>query len=205
VPIELKDEQGRRTVNSLNCPYCGRGLPVDQRTKRYHCPCGKTLELLRSRTGGIGLPMTEAPRFINRTCPRCGEWTIYSEQKGVPQGLKDWRCRNCGYFVGTFSGHHFSGVGTPQYDKEVNRRSKACFIATAAFGNPMAQELDVLRAFRDTVLLRNAIGSIFVSTYYRLSPPIAERIRHNEQIRHFTRTLFKLLLRICRMHLCKRE
>jgi len=49
-----------------------------------------------------------------------------------------------------------------------------CFIATAAYGTPMAAELDTLRAVRDTYLLDNAAGAALVDTYYRVSPAIAQ-------------------------------
>jgi hypothetical protein len=48
-----------------------------------------------------------------------------------------------------------------------------CFIATAAYGTPMASDIDALRAFRDTVLLDNAMGSALVDAYYRVSPEMA--------------------------------
>lgn len=51
-----------------------------------------------------------------------------------------------------------------------------CFIATAAYGTPMAQEIDTLRAVRDTYLLDTVLGTAFVDTYYRLSPPIADKV-----------------------------
>ena len=65
-----------------------------------------------------------------------------------------------------------------------------CFIATAAYGTPTAKQLDVLRAFRDDVLLKNTVGSRLVDLYYRTSPPIANFIsQHN-----FVRTLVRELL-----------
>ena len=54
--------------------------------------------------------------------------------------------------------------------------SSSCFIATAAYGTPMAQEIDTLRAVRDTYMLNNILGTAFVDTYYRLSPPIADKV-----------------------------
>jgi len=65
-----------------------------------------------------------------------------------------------------------------------------CFIATAAYGTPAAEQIDVLREFRDSVLLENIAGSQFVALYYQLSPPVADFISGNS----FLRTLVRELL-----------
>jgi len=62
-----------------------------------------------------------------------------------------------------------------------------CFIATAAYGTETAAELDILRNFRDQVLLKNTLGSLFVEAYYKVSPPIANLIEKNDFLRAVVR------------------
>lgn len=49
-----------------------------------------------------------------------------------------------------------------------------CFIATAAYGTPMAEQIDVLRAVRDEFMLTNPVGTALVDVYYTVSPAIAD-------------------------------
>jgi len=67
--------------------------------------------------------------------------------------------------------------------------SGGCFIATAAYGTPTAKQIDVLREFRDNVLLKSMVGSAFVDLYYRTSPPIADFIAGDELLRALVREL----------------
>jgi hypothetical protein len=67
--------------------------------------------------------------------------------------------------------------------------SQGCFIATAAYGTSTAEQIDVLREFRDVVLLKSTAGSQFVALYYQFSPPVADFIAGNELLRTLVREL----------------
>jgi hypothetical protein len=67
--------------------------------------------------------------------------------------------------------------------------SGGCFIATAAYGTPTAKQIDLLREFRDVVLLKSTVGSQFVALYYQVSPPIADFIAGNELLTTIVRDL----------------
>jgi uncharacterized repeat protein (TIGR02543 family) len=73
---------------------------------------------------------------------------------------------------------------------QVSSTGGLCFIATAAYGSPTAEQLDVLREFRDVVLLPSSLGADFVSLYYKISPPIAEVISRHDFLRTVVRVSF---------------
>jgi len=62
-----------------------------------------------------------------------------------------------------------------------------CFIASAAYGTPMIDQIQVLRDFRDGYLMTNPAGRWFVSTYYRYSPPLARFIARHDSLRALVR------------------
>ncbi len=64
-----------------------------------------------------------------------------------------------------------------------------CFVATACFGNSEAPEVRLLRAFRDSVLLRSWIGRAFVRWYYVFGPALADRIIYRPTIKLIVKNL----------------
>lgn len=71
-----------------------------------------------------------------------------------------------------------------------------CFIATAAYGHYSADEVQLLRAFRDRHLLTNAPGRIFVAWYYRNSPEWAQALNENSWAKPAVRLALRPLIGI---------
>lgn len=62
-----------------------------------------------------------------------------------------------------------------------------CFIATAAYGSPLAPQVALLRTWRDRYLAPNPPGRALIKLYETMSPPVAEMLRHSEALRALTR------------------
>lgn len=99
----------------------------------------------------------------------------------------------CGNFIvsfetGTDVGLRLLGNPCPGFNvNSVDEKKTGCFIATAAYGSYLSEEVAVLRNFRDTHLQTNLLGRAFVEFYYQYSPPAADVIARHGSLRFAAR------------------
>ncbi len=104
-----------------------------------------------------------------------------------------------GLFVGTANPFYGGQVWSlEEKDKSSSSSGSNCFIATAAYGTPMAGEVDALRALRDEKLLASDAGRSAVNAYYTISPPVARLIEQNKTARAIVRGGLRPLVSISR-------
>jgi hypothetical protein len=70
----------------------------------------------------------------------------------------------------------------------------ACFIATAAYGSLMANDVEMLRHFRDSVLQQTVLGELAVETYYTFGPAVAGVVSQSELLRETARDALRPLV-----------
>ncbi|HEX8112878.1 MAG TPA: fibronectin type III domain-containing protein [Kofleriaceae bacterium] len=71
----------------------------------------------------------------------------------------------------------------------------ACFIATAAYGSLLANDVEMLRRFRDRMLKHSVLGELAVETYYTFGPTVAGLIGESDLLRSTARDALAPLVR----------
>jgi hypothetical protein len=71
----------------------------------------------------------------------------------------------------------------------VSGEVNACFIATAAYGSVMANDVELLRHFRDSLMAKTVLGELAIETYYTFSPPLAGVVGESDLLRATARRL----------------
>ena len=81
-------------------------------------------------------------------------------------------------------------------ERQAALKELGCFIATAAFGTPLAKEVKVLRWWRDNQLLKSRLGRFFVHLYYLVSPPVAEFVAKYNLLRAIIRFFLRPIIMV---------
>lgn len=79
--------------------------------------------------------------------------------------------------------------------KNASNERPRCFIATSAFENPLALEVQILRHFRESKLKNRKFGRYAVKKYYKFSPAIAEFLDKKTYLKPLVRVFLKLLIK----------
>ncbi|MBU0728178.1 MAG: hypothetical protein KKA70_00395 [Proteobacteria bacterium] len=93
------------------------------------------------------------------------------------------------YYFFLPSGSHTVRILTSESGANPADDDTRCFIATAAYGSYLEDEVIVLRNFRDRYLKTNRPGLELVNLYYRLSPAAAAYLQDKEALRWMVRCM----------------
>ncbi len=122
-------------------------------------------------------------------CPICGDSPIptrqgpyhYSYYWSWYNGPSVYLCKSC-FDIGIKEYHEF--------EKSIKRKN-SCYIATVCYGDPLCENVLVLKWYRDNILMKSRAGRYLVSFYYLVSPSISKFL---EQKNSFNRFLKKVIL-----------
>jgi len=69
-----------------------------------------------------------------------------------------------------------------------------CFIATAAYGSLMANDVELLRHFRDSFMKRTILGELAIESYYTFGPAVAGVVGESDLLRATARDALRPLI-----------
>jgi hypothetical protein len=119
------------------------------------------------------------------------------EKEPKPNGSR----RNIGAFGNTKFATKSEPKAIPGLEEgpgeEVVRKGRGgrCFIATAALGTMFEGKLDKFYGLRDDYLRTNLPGSDFVKLYYRLSPPVANKLKTSPTLKFLVKELLESMVK----------
>ncbi len=114
-------------------------------------------------------------------CPKCGKMALRQwDEAGLWVGFTKYQCINCGF------------------KKQFPESDSPCFVATSVYDSGSHPNVELLRRFRDEVLLRSQLGRKAVATYYQIGPGLAQATRRRDWLKRSFRLaldIFVFLLR----------
>lgn len=128
------------------------------------------------------------------TCHRCKS-PVFVLASAAPQAIMErgprvvcYQCRTPTAQAFTCSCGEVNEVGVTSLMSKLEIKS-GCFVATAVYGSELADEVAVIRNFRDETLIRSRPGRAFISLYYFYSPGIANALSRFPGLRTLVRVM----------------
>jgi hypothetical protein len=138
----------------------------------------------------------EEPEFV--FCGICGRRVESHEILGKCMNCRKQVCTRCGVINQADNRVYCVDHAPPPPQQASPPKKSGCFIATAAYGTPFANEIQILRHFRDHQMSLTRLGRSLIHTYYRFSPPIAAYIATRERVRRIIRIILNPVVQLVR-------
>ncbi|NIS63409.1 MAG: S8 family serine peptidase [Proteobacteria bacterium] len=130
--------------------------------------------------------------IIDLSSPSTGEYTITIYGHNIPNGPQAFALVVCGDIANLMDQGNEVIPYTLQpgnFGRTDDSPDSPCFIATAAYGSPYGDNVDLLRVFRDRYLMAHSVGRKWVSLYYRYSPRMAGLIGNHPAMKRGVRVI----------------
>lgn len=172
--LSMANTQGKLAAIKYCCDTYGWGL---KEAKDY-------VDRITEPGSASGSPASASPGAGTGMGPDPDAVIALLQSQGLLQAIK---------YVTANTGWNLS-QGKGYVDRLTKERNvvvkKACFVATACYGDEDAPEVVRLRRYRDEVLSHSVAGRALIRTYYRLSPPVAAWIARSTGRRDWVRQYF---------------
>ena len=141
---------------------CGRPLDPDGcafgLTDLFCVPCAEELKAPKICACPVcGKDISSTACF----CPHCGD-----KDSPGSRGNSNYVSQKVRARLASLSPEEKARRAADEEQCAAQRQQGGCFVATVVYGDPMAPEVELLRTFRDRVLLLHLPGRLFVRFYY---------------------------------------
>jgi len=121
---------------------------------------------------------------ISFSCVHCSENIIFDKNE-----VGQYTCPHCNREV-YFHGTSISKVS----NSNLSNNDSDCFVVTATYGDPLFEEVQIFRKFRDLKIKNSFLGRKFIGVYWIIGPILANSVRKNILIKKISIRLLNIIL-----------